>query len=143
MRSGVHRIGHDRFPYLPETKILMKPFVYIASPYTKGDPAINTHFQCRIFNELMEDGLAWPIAPLLSHFQHTLFPRPYQDWVDYDLAIIPRLDACLRLTAEYPALHYSVSESRGADGEVALFEQLGKPVFYTKQDLYDWISLPE
>lgn len=33
-----------------------KPIVYIASPYTGGDVAINTHFQCRVFDQLLEDG---------------------------------------------------------------------------------------
>lgn len=113
----------------------MKPFVYIASPYTKGDPCINARFQCQIFDELLGDGLVLPYAPLISHFQHTMFPRPYQDWVKYDLDIIPRFDACLRLNATGPN-GYSVSESSGADGEVKLFTELGKPVFYSKNALY-------
>ncbi len=65
-----------------------KHFVYIASPYTKGDPAMNTHFQCKIFNEMLGDGVVLPYIPLLSHFQHTLFPRHYQDWIDYDNSVI-------------------------------------------------------
>lgn len=115
-----------------------RPFVYIASPYTKGDPCINARFQCEVFDTLLDEGLVLPYAPLISHFQHTMFPRPYQDWVQYDLDIIPRFDACLRLTAQGPN-GYSVHESSGADGEVKLFNELGKPVFYTKADLYAWV----
>ena len=33
-----------------------KPVVYIASPYTKGDVAMNTHFQCKVFDRLLSDG---------------------------------------------------------------------------------------
>jgi hypothetical protein len=117
-----------------------KPFIYIASAYTKGDPCINARFQCQVFDELLGEGLVLPYAPLISHFQHTMFPRPYQDWVQYDLDIIPRFDACLRLTAlnERDAT-YQVSQSSGADGEVALFGKLGKPTFYSKADLYAWV----
>lgn len=118
----------------------MKPLVYIASAYTKGDPAINTHFQCMIFDHLMTDGIVLPYPPLWSHFQHTLFPRPYKDWVEYDLALITKMDACLRLTAEYYSRHikYSQQESSGADNEVEAFLQAGKPVFYDIESLHDW-----
>lgn len=115
-----------------------KPFVYIASPYTKGDPCINARFQCETFDLLLSDGIVLPYAPLISHFQHTMFPRHYKVWVQYDLDIIPRFDACLRLDATYPALAYRVSESSGADGEVKLFHELGKPVHYSISDLYAW-----
>lgn len=118
----------------------MKPVVYISSPYTRGDQALNTRFQCAIFNQLMDDGLVWPVPPLWSHFQHIIFPRPYEDWMAYDLAILPRYDACLRLNAEFPELNYLVSESSGADREVAVFESLKKPVFYNIVDLYRWVS---
>ncbi len=115
-----------------------KPVVYIASPYTKGDAAINVRAACAVFDELMTDGMVWPVAPLLSHFQHVIFPRHYQDWIDYDLALLPRYDACYRINSEYGPLGYRVTESSGADGEVAAFERMGKPVFYTKHDLYKW-----
>lgn len=116
-----------------------KPFVYIASPYTKGDPCINARFQCEVFDRLLGEGLVLPYAPLISHFQHTMFPRPYTDWVQYDLAIIPRFDACLRLDARGPN-GYHESRSSGADGEVKLFTELGKPVFYSVADLYVWVQ---
>jgi hypothetical protein len=64
----------------------------------------------------------------------------YQDWIDYDLALIPRFDACLRLTATCERLGYSQSESSGADGEVREFQRLGKPVFYSVVELYRWID---
>ena len=119
---------------------MSKPVVYVASPYTKGDPAINTHFQCRVFDDLMNDGKVWPYIPLTSHFLHCMFPRDYKDWIAYDLALIDRFDACLRLNAEHPQLDYCVKESSGADGEVARFKELGRPVFYSKDELYAWVD---
>jgi hypothetical protein len=115
-----------------------KPLVYVASPYTKGDPAINTHFQCQIFDELMNEGMVYPYVPLWSHFQHTVFPRDYSDWVEYDLGILHRMDACLRLNATNERLKYEIVESSGADGEVAHCKAIGVPVFYNIPSLYDW-----
>lgn len=117
-----------------------RPFVYVASPYTRGDQAINTHFQCRIFDILMTQGIVWPYVPLWSHFQHSVLPRKYTDWTDYDNAIIPRMDACVRLDAHEPSLGYLQHESSGADAEVELFKSLGKPVFYSLADLTAWAA---
>ncbi|MCW8876123.1 MAG: hypothetical protein OQK04_05290 [Kangiellaceae bacterium] len=120
--------------------ITKKPTVYIASPYTKGDLAINTHFQCKVFDQLLDDGKVLPVAPLWSHFQHTAFPRKYQDWIDYDQAMLPLYDACLRLNVEHSQLGYFQDESSGADGEVATFRELEKPVFYSVEELYKWVE---
>lgn len=120
---------------------MKKPIVYIASPYTKGDPAINTHFQCRMFDRMVSDGIVTPYAPLWSHFQHTMFPRSYQFWIDYDNAMIDSylFDACLRLNAECASVpNYLISESSGADAEVERFKKMGLPVFYDFDELYFW-----
>jgi hypothetical protein len=115
-----------------------KPIVYIASPYTGGDVAMNTHFQCKIFDKLLGDGKVIPIAPLWSHFQHTVFPRPYTDWIEYDQSLLHLYDACLRLDAEITSADYY--ESTGADAEVDTFQQLGRPVFYSVDELYKWVD---
>lgn len=122
---------------------MRKPIVYIASAYTKGDPAINAHFQCRMFDKLMGEGKVIPYCPLWSHFQHGVFPRPYQFWIEYDNAMIDSgvFDACLRLTVDgIPSMpEYNEARSSGADAEVKRFEAQGKPVFYKIDDLYQWI----
>jgi hypothetical protein len=115
-----------------------KPTVYIASPYSKGDVAMNVHFQCKIFNQLLGDGKVLPVAPLWSHFQHLLFPRPYEDWIRYDQAMLRLYDCCLRLPANLEEYNYKQNESSGADAEVASFERMGKPIFYSLEDLYAW-----
>lgn len=123
--------------------ITEKPIIYIASPYTKGDPCVNTHFQCKVFDQLMNDGVVWPFIPLLTHFQHTVFPRHYQDWIDYDLALLRCFDGCIRLNATNEEMDYSVSESSGADGEVQAFLNMEKPVFYSIEECYDYYSNPK
>lgn len=119
---------------------MSKPTVYIASPYTKGDVAVNVRFQCEIFDQLLSDGRVLPIAPLWSHFQHTLFPRNYQDWIKYDLEMLRLYDVCLRLEARHEKIDYTNNLSSGADGEVEAFKQMNKPVFYSIDELYEWVD---
>jgi hypothetical protein len=119
----------------------LKPTVYIASPYTKGDVAINTYFQCKIFDQLLTDGRVLPVAPLWSHFQHTVFPRPYQDWIQYDQDMLRLYDCCLRLDATLDRLNYVQHDSSGADAEVETFKRLKKPVFFSVDDLLKWVDL--
>lgn len=119
---------------------MKKPTVYIASPYSKGDPEMNAHFQCKIFDQILGEGKVLPVAPLWSHFQHILFPRPYQDWIDYDQAMLNLYDCCLRLNVILPHVNYEETKSSGADAEVETFKRMGKPIFYTIEDLYCWVD---
>lgn len=121
------------------TAPLGRPWVYIASPYTHGDQALNTRFQLRMWDALLDIGVV-PIAPLWSHFQSLHNPRPYRDWIEYDNELITRCDVCLRLTATDETTGYRQNASSGADAEVRLFERLGKPVFFEFYDLLKWLE---
>lgn len=92
--------------------------VYIASPYTLGDVAVNVKLQIDTVDILISKGFA-PFAPLYYHFQHMAHPRPYEDWVKLDFEWVGVCDCVLRLGGE----------SRGADAEVDYAIGLGKPVF--------------
>ena len=119
-----------------------KPWVYIASPYTKGDCAINVRTQMQAFDQLLSLGVV-PIAPLYSHFQHMFIPRPYQDWIALDLEVIQRCDACLRLGASHDYADgstYRQFDSSGADGEVDEFNRLGRPVFTAVESVAAWLA---
>jgi hypothetical protein len=122
----------------------MKPLIYIASPYTQGDVALNTRFQMRVFDELMTEGVVIPFAPLVgSHFQHLAFPRQYSDWVNYDLDLIRRgiFDACIRLNVTDERMPgYSQEASNGADGEVSEFIRQRKIVFFDKVSMNAWAT---
>ena len=106
--------------------------VYIASPYTKGDVAVNVKVQIDMVDELMNLGVA-PFCPLYSHFQHMAHPRPYQDWIAIDLEWLPVCDCVLRLAGE----------SSGADGEVKLANELGIPVFYSVEEMQAYYDIVE
>jgi len=103
--------------------------VYIASPYTIGDPAVNVRFQIEIGNNLINMGYA-PFIPLLSHFQHLIFPRHYEDWLKLDMEWISICDCLLRLGGE----------SKGADREVTRAHELGKQVFYSVEEMDNYYN---
>jgi hypothetical protein len=97
----------------------VKTIVYIASPYTKGDVAVNVRASLKVADELANLGYL-PIAPLLSHFWHLMFPHPYEFWTELDLEWILHCDCLLRLPGE----------SRGADKEVGFAAMHNLPVYY-------------
>lgn len=98
--------------------------IYIAGPYTAGDPCVNTHTAIEAGNALLDAGFA-PMVPHLSHFWHTMTPRDYEDWMRIDLAWVAAADAVLRLPGHSP----------GADREEACAIAHGVPVFHSLADL--------
>ena len=99
--------------------------VYIASPYTKGDIALNVRKSLDVSDDLIQEGFA-PFTPLLSHFQHIVHPRSYDEWMKLDLEWVSVCDCLLRLEGE----------SSGADIEVQKAKLLQIPVFYSFEELY-------
>jgi hypothetical protein len=107
----------------------MKPKVYIAGPYSKGDPLQNT-LKAMITGDAVVDMGGVPFIPHLCHYRHKQNPRPYQYWIEEDLEWLPVCHALYRIPGESP----------GADGEVAEAERLGIPVFYSLEELAKFIK---
>ena len=101
--------------------------VYLASPYTNGDVAINVNRVIDMANQLADKGYA-PYIPHLTHFWHIITPRPYDFWLKLDNEFLKCCDCILRLEGN----------SKGADNEVALALKLEKPVFYSISELLEW-----
>lgn len=99
-------------------------YVYIASPYSKGDVAVNVRNSFLVADELLAHGFC-PFPPLYSHFWHFLSPKPYETWLELDKLWVKACDCLLRMPGE----------SSGADGEVELAEANGIPVFYSVEAL--------
>jgi len=93
--------------------------VYIASPYSEGDIAVNVKRQIDAASDLIGYGLV-PYAPLLSHFLHIVHPQPYEKWLEVDLEWVKRCDIFLRLEGK----------SKGADIELQLAKSLNKKIYY-------------
>lgn len=121
-----------------------KPFVYLAAPYSKGDIALNVRSQQDLFDFLLRfyaDCIV-PFAPLLTHYQHLVHPRTYEQWLSYDFDVIRNCDAVLRQPAYFYNdqldIVYEQNDSPGADREIELATELGIKVFYEVRDLVDW-----
>lgn len=105
-----------------------RPLVYVAGPYTSPDPVANTQNTIRIANRLVEEGLITPVVPHLTLLWHLVEPRDLEFWYAYDLALLHRCDAVLRLPGE----------STGADREVDYAEENNIPVFHRENALAEW-----
>lgn len=103
--------------------------IYIASPYTKGDVAVNVKRQMDVASKLMDWGFA-PFWPLHSHFLHMASPRPYKDWVKVDLEWVRSCDGLLRLPGESP----------GADAEVEYAKEHRIPVLYSIEETIEYFG---
>lgn len=100
--------------------------VYVAGPYSIGDHAANVDRAMQAGNELLRRGYV-PFVPHLSHFWDAAYPKPLEDWMRIDLAILSRCDAVLRLPGE----------SVGADREVAFANSCHIPVYHNIEDIGD------
>lgn len=96
----------------------MKPLVYVAGPYTRPDPILNTRRAIYVADELVADGAA-VVIPHLSLLWHLVSPQPIDEWYSRDLDILDHCHALVRFPGE----------SSGADKEVNRARELGLSVF--------------
>ena len=103
----------------------MRTRIYIAGPISLGILEDNIRQATEAGLVLLKAGYA-PLVPHLTCYMAGATPEVlpagtvHEDWYAADLPWVAVSDAVLRLPGE----------SRGADGEVALAERLGIPVFY-------------
>lgn len=107
-----------------------KPFVYLAGPYTKPDPASNTRNAVLAGQRLRDELDIVAIVPHVTHFEHMLAPKPCDYWLRIDLDILDGCDALLRMPGE----------STGADAEERHAEFRNIPVFYCEVKLSEWVK---
>lgn len=106
------------------------PLVYVAGPYSTGDPVQNTHAAARAATRLWNTRLVAPVVPHLSLLWHIITPLPYEDWLAIDMHMVARCHALFRLPGE----------SSGADKEVAYALAHDLPVFTSFDALLDWAA---
>jgi nucleoside 2-deoxyribosyltransferase len=94
--------------------------IYIASPYSIGDPHANVRAQIDAAGQLIALGYC-PVVPLLSHYIHERHPQDYETWMEIDFELLSRCDVVLRLPGK----------SNGADREVNYATALKIPVVYS------------
>jgi hypothetical protein len=103
-----------------------RPRLYLCAPYS-GNPPENTRRSITAADRLMSLGFA-VFNPLLSHFSNEQHERPYEDWLELDLAWLEAAHVVYRLPGPSP----------GADRETAHAAALGIPVFETEPALLEW-----
>lgn len=101
-----------------------KKLVFLSSPYTLGDVAVNVRESLLMADKIEAAGFM-VYAPLLSHFRHMISPHEYEYWLDRDLEWLLRCDCVLRMPGE----------SEGADREVRAAEICNIPVYYSIEQL--------
>jgi len=107
----------------------MSNYVYIAGPYSRGDPVINVGKAIKAAEQLVEFGFI-PFVPHLTHLWHLINPHEIEYWYKYDNEWLLKCNAVLRLPGD----------SRGADAECRLAEKNNIPVFLSIVDLCLWCS---
>lgn len=103
-----------------------KKKVYVAGPYSGGQPVLNTRKAIEVGDQLADEGFV-PFIPHLNHFWHYLKPRGYDFWLNYDIEWLKVCDVLLRIPGDSP----------GADKEVSLANDLGIPVYDSIEDLIE------
>jgi hypothetical protein len=107
--------------------------VYLAGPYTKPDPVVNTR-DAILFGAQLRDTYGLRVfVPHMSHFEHLLEPKPYSHWLKVDLEWLPLCDVLYRMPGE----------SSGADKEVEAAKAAGIPVVSSLGGLEDWLASQE
>jgi hypothetical protein len=85
--------------------------VYIAGPYTQGDPAVNVANAVRAADELLRAGFI-PYIPHLTHFWHMMHPHLYEDWIKLDLEWLKVCNIMVRLPGASPGADIEEKEAR-------------------------------
>lgn len=107
-----------------------RPLVYVAGPYRSPEPVENTNGVIAFADRLHRTGHVTCVVPHLSMFWHLVRPHPVEYWLEYDLALLARCDALLRIPGE----------SEGSDNEVLFAKGRGIPVFQCETELLDWAT---
>ena len=98
-------------------------YIYIAGPYSKDDPVVNTANAVKAGDLLAREGYI-PFIPHLTLFWHFISPHDIDFWYKYDMAWLAKCDCLLRLPGESP----------GADNEVHWAKKLKMPVYYSVEE---------
>jgi hypothetical protein len=115
---------------------MIKPLVYLASPYAKGLQNKNLRAHLDMFHVLRSDGVVTPIAPLLSVFADLVHPDAEINWLEYDLELLARCDGLIWFDAVLE--DYIQRESSGRDLEISFAKKRGIQVFDSVTALYKW-----
>lgn len=126
--SNLADVSSIEFPEITDEP--RKPLVYVAGPYTAGYPIYNTRNAILVGLEMIERGLVTPVVPHFTMVADLISPKDYDFWMKYDEELLHNCAAMYRM----PGL------SSGADQEEMFAKLHNIPVFYSLEELYDWVQ---
>ena len=106
------------------------PHVYILSAWEEPD---DNHWLGRsidVAESLYLSGNCIPVVPDLILAWHLKYPRELEFWLEYRVQLMSRCDVVLCVG----------SDSDYAKGELSEALRIGIPLFYTGEDLQNWIT---
>ena len=92
--------------------------IYIAGPYSKPDPVVNTRKAILAGDALMQTGYA-VFIPHLTLLWQLVIPHSYEIWLEHDAKWLTACDAVVLLPGE----------SQGAERECRVAASLGIPIY--------------
>lgn len=102
----------------------MRPLLYMAGPYTNPDPVANTHAVCKAAMHVYEQTQWCPVVPHLSLLWHAVTPRHEVHWYEYDLHLLRKCDAIVRLPGASVGADNEIVFARNHGIEIVSFESL-------------------
>lgn len=103
--------------------------VYIAAPYTKPDPAINTRNAIAAGERVLQETTDWlPFVPHLFHLWHLIHPHPYNFWMDMDHNWLKACHAIVMVG----------DMSEGVKEDLNKASDMALPVFLTLDEFIEW-----
>lgn len=103
-----------------------RKLLYVAAPYTRPEPVSNAHAVCRVAMEIYERTEWCPFVPHLSMLWQAVSPRPESHWYEYDLHVMRRCNAIVRLPGYSVGADVEVEEAVKAGMLIVPFEWLPK-----------------
>jgi hypothetical protein len=113
---------------------LTKTLIYVAGPYTHGEPVLNLRRALGVANAIHDlGGIAY--VPHLCHLWHFHSPKHYDFWIEHGLEMLVRCDALYRFDPD--------KKSEGAELEWTSAEQMGIPTFNEWFSFKTWLQKRE
>jgi hypothetical protein len=102
-------------------------YVYIAGPYTHGDPEGNVRLAIYTAEEIAKNGFV-PFVPHLYHYWHEQSEHGYKYWMEMGAAWLDKCDCVFRIYGYSP----------GAATEVIHAHERRMPVFHSIERMVEY-----
>lgn len=112
----------------------MKKMIYVAAPYSaaKLTDVVRNVQKAISGGEAISQMGHHALIPHLCHMWEDEYPHPYDFWIELTMAYMLRCDAVYAMCPK--------GVSNGVDGEIAKAEEIGMPVFFSLDELEEYLN---